>query len=405
MRAMRRLVLLGVGAAALAGLILVACQTYDFEQVTPKAVTAVIQHEPIIGQQKPPKIMLVIDKSGSMKTTPDSDNNWGCCQTVDKNNLCTGYSAAGDCKWNSLKSLLIDPGKFLDSTNTTTRIGLAVFPDRTADSSGNACVEGQILVPVPDQAGTSVAAIKDQFSGANMLVPGGGTPTAAMLLKVLGDATFMADEASTKRYAILITDGYPNCNGDLDGTTCKCTAGDCSTYPQSCLDDDRMVGAVDSLHGQGVNTFVIGFGSGTSSGMAKDTLNSAAEKGGQATSNPDGSEFYQANNAADLQKILDTIKQLIQQCDFSLTQAAQSQNVLEVVVADSSDGSRTTLTQCQDASGALLLCGACPSTSTADWCFNDAGLTSVEIRGKWCDTIKSATDDRYVVDFALVKEL
>ena len=66
---MRNLIAFSLAIAVVAGAVLFGCQGYQFEEVTPKAIGTTRQPEPIVGIQKPAKIMLVLDKSGSMKTT------------------------------------------------------------------------------------------------------------------------------------------------------------------------------------------------------------------------------------------------------------------------------------------------------------------------------------------------
>ncbi|HEY3445409.1 MAG TPA: vWA domain-containing protein, partial [Myxococcales bacterium] len=211
---MRKLIGFSLAIALVAGGVLVGCQGYQFEEVTPKAVGTVKQAEPIVGIQKPAKIMLALDKSGSMKTLASSDTQWGCADDGSGN----GYNAAGDCKWITLKNLLIAPGGFLDQTAGSARHGLAIFSD---PNSGDACAAGVVTVAIPDVAGSNIKDIKDALAS---YTPVGGTPSASTLRTIAGDSTFAKKEAATKSYVVLITDGQPNCNSSL-GDCRACTNG------------------------------------------------------------------------------------------------------------------------------------------------------------------------------------
>jgi hypothetical protein len=263
--------------------------------------------------------MLVLDKSGSMATNPD-DDNWGCCgagangKPMSGGTPCTAYDATESCKWNTLKSLLLDTGGFLDQTKASTRFGLAIFPDLTAGVTGEVCADGKILVDVG--AGDNVDAIKTQLNSA-AVYPRGGTPTADMLQAVVNDANFVALEGNLPRYVILITDGVPNCNSLLNGATCQCTIADCSD-PRNCLDDTRTIDQIEALYatqpdtsGAGVKTFVIGFGADTTgtSGAAA-VLNAAAIAG--HTDQAGTTKYYQATSAADLQAVFSQLLTVLQ---------------------------------------------------------------------------------------------
>jgi len=370
----------------------VACQSYEFDQVTPKAIGTVKQPTPIAGVQKAPKIMLVIDKSGSMKTTPDSDTNWGCCQSAAPN--CIGYSPTGSCKWNSLRDLLVTSTTgFLDSTKDGARIGLAMFPNKGASVGGmEACAEGAVEVEVGSGAGDTVSAIK---TGLEAIAPNGGTPTAALLQTLAKDlnSPFMKDETATKRYVVLITDGLPNCNPSIGAcTACSNTSGDTNPATwcgdkKNCVDDIRVVDAVKYLKSKGVETFVIGFGSGINNPAARSVLDRAAEAGGKAQSGQD-TKFYQASNQADLEKVLNYIKTVIQKCTFDLSEAPSSEKTLEVSVSDVAGGDPVTLVK------------------GTDWDFvPDTALKAVQIKEPWCGKLQAAEANKYTLIFVSVKEL
>jgi hypothetical protein len=405
-------------SAAIA-VLLGSCQRYELEEITPKFVGARTQRVPIKGLQKPPKIMLALDRSGSMKYTSSSDSTWGCCASV-VGATCVGYDVAGGCKWNDLKSLLVDPGNFLDSTEDKARHGLAVFPDTTTSSGAAACTEGKVLVEVGALSSSTVGTIKSRL-GDGDLAPSGGTPSAALLAAILGNYAFMLEEPVTERYVILITDGMPNCNSALDGQTCPCTSADCSTSPLSCLDDRRMVDAVARLKAKGVDTFVIGFGSAVNNPAAKQVLDQAAEAGGWAQSNQP-TKFYQAGSKVDLQKILDEIKAVIQACTFTLDTPLDNGNLLEADLLDTqSPGSKVELARGKDWTLDCADAGAnqspmCPTDGVCGagtFCWQGAGrcqgrctnLGRVVVEGAMCQTLQNAEPGRYTLELISVREL
>ncbi|HEY3549284.1 MAG TPA: hypothetical protein VGK17_24695, partial [Propionicimonas sp.] len=230
------------------------------------------QSEAIAGMQKPAKIMLALDRSGSMKTLASSDTQWGCAADGSGN----GYNPSGDCKWITLLDLLTRTGGFLDQTSASARHGLAIF---SGPNSSDSCAAGSIEVPVPDAAGASVQTIKSKlFSYA----PSGGTPSASTLGNIAADSSFTRNEVATKSAVVLITDGNPNCNSSL--SLCSaCTNGGnpaqmCGDV-RNCLDDVALTAAVKTLKAKTIDTFVIGFGSAFSNPDAKKALNDAAEAG------------------------------------------------------------------------------------------------------------------------------
>ena len=155
--------------------------------------------------------------------------------------------------------------------------GLMIFPN-TEDP--NACIgtTDQCTAPrapVVNCASGNAEAIRTTLDDT---LPCGGTPIA-MSLEAGG--RYLRDLTPTTGhppYIVLATDGAPNCNGGLDGTTCTCTAptGGCDPNIYNCLDDARTFSVIDSLHEAGIRVFVIGIN--TSAWV--ETLNSMAARGG-----------------------------------------------------------------------------------------------------------------------------
>ena len=383
---MRKLLALSLTVVILAAGILVGCQNYDFEEVKSKALGTVKQEEPIMGIQKPAKIMLALDRSGSMRTLDTSDSQLGCDSDG-------AYLPSAPCKWNSVKSLLVDSGGFLDATAAMARHGLAVFAD---PGSSDPCGAGVVTEPVADNAGANIAQVKSKLGG---YTPNGGTPSASTLRAIASDSNFTKKEEATKNYVVLITDGLPNCNSSISACTACTNGGDptknCGDV-RNCLDDQALVSAVRTLKAKEIDTFVIGFGSAFNNPDAKAVLNNAAKEGGQPASDParPDVQFYLAENKADLQKILEHITVVLQACNFSLDQAPNNEAMLEVSITDKKAGTDTVLTKTTKADPA-----------GGDWYFNDGGLTTVTLTETWCKKLQEAPADTYVVNFVSVDDL
>ncbi|MBI5547983.1 MAG: VWA domain-containing protein [Deltaproteobacteria bacterium] len=338
---------------------------------------------------RPPKIMLVLDKSGSMKYTAGGDSVWGCCQSTSGAN-CSGYDPNGNCKWNNLTSLLLNPDGFLDTVGTSARVGLAVFP--SVDAVGSmACKAGAVLVPVPALGQSTHEQIAAVLAPTN-LQPNGGTPSSAMLQAISNDFAFMKEEAATARIVVLITDGLPNCNATLVNCSGCTNGGDpatnCGGDKQNCLDYEGLIGAVKALRERGVFTLIIGFGSAVDNPVAKDVLDRASIEGGMPQAG-DATKFYLASSSADLRTILLGIVPTIGTCLFPLSQAAKNPDMLQVVLTDTS---------------------VSPYESTdlvlgADWQYADEAKKVVAIQGGMCSLIQTAEPGRYKLSFLQTTEL
>lgn len=413
MRTLRTLLIVGAAAAVAAVL---ACQSYEFEKVDPLTGIRNEENKDIEGLQKPAKIMLVLDKSGSMKTFPEN-STYGCCAphdpvkgTGNTTTICgTDYQRDGTCKWNSLKTLLLDGvNGFLAQTADKARAGVAIFPHPEAvlNPEHGACADGEIRTQVPAEVGGNNAAVDDVLEG---ITPAGGTPTARILQIVAENAEFMREEPATKRYVILITDGLPNCNDKLSACTACTNTGRIDTNPPcggliNCLDDTRVIDAVKALKTKGVDTFVIGFGADTGSGVAKDVLDRAAIAGGQAQPETAATRYYQAGNDADLQAILKKIAIMLQQCTFSLAEAPPAENMLEIAVFDKETKAERLLVR------------------DTDWKYEGTDLKTISLQDDascagvtvdqanppehcWCKLLQNATPNRFALKFVAVKIL
>jgi hypothetical protein len=140
------------------------------------------------------------------------------------------------------------------SLGQSVAFGLSLFPDPAGGAESPNCY---IMDPVPNPVRLDNAdAIAATLAGATC--PDGGTPTALALESSI-DALRPYIELRTAS-VLLVTDGAPNCNLDLDHLTCTCTSpeGSCD-YAHQCLDDVRTHAILDRMLGtHGIETHVLG---------------------------------------------------------------------------------------------------------------------------------------------------
>jgi len=167
------------------------------------------------------------------------------------------------------------------------RFGATVFPSPAT----NLCDAGVEVLSLRTGQGAVTAA---ELLLATGMAPEGGTPTAATFRALLPKLT--AFEGPT--FAILATDGGPNCNATLrcgvdectanldqvdptcqPGVPPNCCAPDGLGGPEDCLDGQSTVDALSALAAAGVRTFVIGI---PGSAPYDSLLNQLAQAGGAA---------------------------------------------------------------------------------------------------------------------------
>lgn len=258
------------------GLVSTGCQVYEFEPVTPEAVSQETRSVPLALNQLKPNLMLLVDKSGSMADPVQPPG--------------------GPSKIGVLQSVM---NTFLTNNLTVARVGLAQFPDQ-------ACVAtaaSDVLSPLPPASAGDAAAVLTMATQAadaaiQGLHPGGGTPTEASL-QFLADTIAELSDPSREDFVLLLTDGLPNCNNSLDRLTCTCTS---SPQPPcvantDCLDKTATVAQVQAMRAKGIHTIVIGLGADVVGSVPQDTLEAMAEAGGFVRVCPNGNQSCGANNA------------------------------------------------------------------------------------------------------------
>ena len=247
-------------------------------------------------------MVIVLDKSGSMaaygsatdsciNSCPPSEHGsckCGYCETNSDCNAgetCTGltqttYGWCSNSKMPIAHQVIHDV--LLGSATVTApsplvRFGFTDFP---AGTDPNSCSGSSSSLLVPCGFNTAQT-ISDTVQTVE---PAGGTPTGESLNGIRQSAALT--ESDRPRYVILVTDGEPTCNDNRQSS----------------------VTAVQNLRNSGVQTFVVGFGSGTTNSTTTATLNQMAAAG---ASYPDGGAYsaFAASDATTLAQVLGALIQ------------------------------------------------------------------------------------------------
>jgi hypothetical protein len=213
----------------------------------------------------PPNLLVVLDRSCSMTEKIGNQTKWQIAVAA-LNGLMTTYSGQ-------------------------IRFGITLFPDRVTPS----CAQDMIPVhPGPGNETTIQGMLTSSLTNGDPLFPNGPCVTNidTAILQAQGEPALM--DPARKSYVLLLTDGkQAGCNlgGGDNGTTAAITA----------------------MHAAGVDTFVIGFGSGAD----PVSLTAFADAGGVPAMG--AHHYYDAADQASLAAALDTIANATIGCDYKLT--------------------------------------------------------------------------------------
>ncbi|MGH7327119.1 MAG: VWA domain-containing protein, partial [Polyangiaceae bacterium] len=246
-----------------------------------------------------PSVMFVLDASGSMSET---------------------FSPDGSSRWQVLTQSL---GSALPSVDSSMQIGGLIFP---SGHSPNTCAVPASADLAP--ATGNVAALIDLMQGTDPL---GGTPTADAIATAATELLGIR-AASAARAIVLATDGGPNCNPNLDKTTCTCAdpvQTQCGAESELCLDDTRTVQTISDNASAGLPTYVIGIHD--PGDTQNDTvLNAMADAGGRARSG--SPHYYPATSASDLGDALVSIRDQLGSCTYLTSSVPSASGTITVTV-------------------------------------------------------------------------
>ncbi|MBI5518135.1 MAG: VWA domain-containing protein [Deltaproteobacteria bacterium] len=163
--------------------------------------------------------------------------------------------------------------------------------------------------------------------------PWGATPTAAAIVRAT-EYLRSQDTRGRARYLVLATDGAPNCNATLDGSTCLCLGGPSTcNSPEgvlSCLDDQGTLNAISAARREGVSTYVVGI-DGDLERPFVDLLERMADMGGRPRT--DRPRYYSIRDLDTLQSAFTDIQRTVVQCAYVTPSRPDNPDAIEVSVA------------------------------------------------------------------------
>jgi hypothetical protein len=209
--------------------------------------------------------------------------------------------------WKTMGDALVD---VTVSLQEQVNFGLMLFPSLACSGLDNQCAgpAGPYVGIGSAEATADIAAAVDEQSGVGCC---GGTPTTAALDAAASYLATVDDDFD--RYVLLATDGAPNCNGDLDGSTCVCTSDEYAcdggeNYNLNCLDDEEATGAAGTLFDAGYPVYVIGVGDSLD---WQDVMNGIASAGGSDS-------YFPAEDPEDLSDTFSQIVGELMTCEFDI---------------------------------------------------------------------------------------
>lgn len=337
-----------------------------------------------------PRVMLVLDKSGSMVKTDtgywDHDGD-----DADDDGIVDGdpnMTAATPriTRWQSLYETV---DSIVTPLEERMDFGAVLFPSLTAtkDYDERACkVSAEPEVPIgPDQGQAILMTIPPALDTTFQ----GGTPAAAgVTVAVAGLATDDPADAGRPQFLILVTDGAANC--PVEPTTPEDTA------LFEIYDGQLPIVVADAL-ASNIPTFVIGIDikdvlsndlpdGNPDSTNTYEKLNEVAEAGGQAR--PGAEKFYNAANQIELQAALMEVTSVITSCTFNLSKPLDDAQFVKDLDVDP-DGAaplnygKDQVADCSTESG---------------WHFTDETESAIELCGDACTLFKESGDVNIVFD-------
>lgn len=299
----------------------------------------------------PPDVLVVLDRSGSMRRTPKHD-----------------VPEAGEIdRWtfatNALKTVMT-------STQSDIAWGTKMFPSCTPGSATpyqclpDPCqAEGLVTPPDVGQAAALTAAIAAKIpridTGATPMAP--AIEEAVMILK--------ARNNGRPKYILLATDGEPTCG--FDPMTGK--------RSDALSDIPGAIAAVKAAKEEaGLDVFVLGIavkGDGDAMSTARSTLNSLAEAGGRARAGE--LKYYSADNEADLGTALAEIAAATVSCDIPVNQPPPENSLTRV-----------------DVDNTLIM-----EDASQGWSWTSAEKKAVRLNGALCTRLKRGELKKTIVSY------
>jgi hypothetical protein len=233
-------------------------------------------------------------------------------------------------KWNNVRNAV---SQIIGQIGAGARFGTTMFP---GVQSIDSCAVGVEVMSL--RQGDATGAVQSFFLSATSAPPTGGTPTASTLESLIPKLSGLAGTT----YAILATDGGPNCNGSLScnadqctsnidqSTVCDLTTNCCAANGAGCLDQQGAIQAAANLAAAGVKTFVMGI---SGSAPYAPVLDGLATAGGTARSSE---PLYYDVDSTDTTALSNAFEQIVARtgagCTFTLARLPSSLVGIRVVL-------------------------------------------------------------------------
>ena len=294
--------------------------------------------------RKPPEILLVLDRSKSMKD-----------DLADK-----ATTVVADWKWSKLIPALTQ----VISESPDILWGLKVFPE--SPDTGKACLQTSVTPKIDLQVAEMSSTTVANYIMTNVTAEGDGTPTGPAV--IVATDYFRKLTTTNRKYILLATDGQPSCGGQLG-----------SLVEDTATARTDAVAAVTAAASAGFHTFVVGVA--TTKDTDKMTLNQLATAGleGRSDPNPLADRFYLASTQAELTTAFKVITGVASSCLFPLSKPPPVPENIAVKVAG--------------------VKAPADSSNTNGWNYTDANHTSVEVFGSWCEMIKTTAANKVEIIF------
>jgi hypothetical protein len=229
-------------------------------------------------QNVPPNVLILLDRSGSMKD-----------------------SVGGSTKWNIAVAAIKD---MLTTQAGKINFGLASYPGTDEKcTTGGQCGAGKVFVDVSPSSAPAITTFLAGASTCSTSNPSFRTPLGATLTALNGYAGLK--DTARSNFVLVLTDGQENCNGDPPAAAAALQA---QTVP--------------------VKTFAVGFGSGVDA----TELNNVAQKGGTARAGGPP-YYYVASDAASLAAAFASIAGQVLSCSYALSEKPKDLSQLYVYQA------------------------------------------------------------------------
>ncbi len=243
----------------------------------PPASTPTCADDTVSGMLVKPNLYLVLDQSGSMDWAPCNCTNRGCSDCPSPCLYC------GTTRWTELTAGL---DALSGSLRRDFNVGIASFPTTVAQC--DVSMPGFELLDL--RPGWTAAQVRASYASTT---PGGRTPATEALdqVRTMRLYDFPGDTIATRPKAVVfITDGEPNCSGDVMSTAA----------------------AARALYRAGVPVYVIGFAN-----LNPADMDLIAEEGRGLPSTP-ADDWFPVTDSTSIRAALSTITSTIASCSVSL---------------------------------------------------------------------------------------